>query len=575
MPKSLLCIEIETPTIVWNRTLLGSLIPDKEDLQFYYGTLLGIKDARVSLKVCDVPNSFNDALLSVIDRAPVRFPVYDLESDILDVKKREQYINFVNQLCEMEKSREALQVFIRTSSEEKETCATRTTISTAHLNATRAWVDELLHKLNDEYDYEESGETTDMIVASRTDDFVPAGWVFTPTNDTIRATKGSRIILNPEVGKKWERLLGTDVYPDMIVSRRISTLNWAFQHATSDRLIRATLDWYIAAQDAKIVNGITDWIIDADKEMNTLFATFRRIKVNERLIMESLPKVTEKQSKTFKLISSMESRLLCSAINIPTIHPCTAETFRKYINYMLKGYEVEKEIYARNEAIDQIVTRWTRSQMGFRPEVEPLLSSWSEMWKVVIRGNPTEERVAFFVRTLDSWDPIESTSITALQRQAIGAEWVNIFIDNECIFDEKCKVRSTVLHARARKWCYKFVSETVFPTSFSPMVIGPLFSHRGLSSIKEKDGRHTRGMRFRNPDEETEMATSVIGSRKVQETKVMNVVVETAENGKVEKHIMTQSQTVTKGDGNDSRIEHFFCAASSVTTKQEIHLGTL
>ena len=575
MPKSLLCIEIETPTTVWNRTLLGSLIPTEEDLQFYYSTLLGLEDARIMLKIYEVPNSFNEALLSVIDRAPVRFPVYDLESDIVDVKKREQYTNFINQLCEMEKSREALQVFIR-SSEEKEPTSTRTTISTAHLNATRAWVDELLHKLNDEYDYEESGETTEMIVASRVDDFVPAGWVFTPTNDTIRKAKGSRIVLNAEVGKKWERLLGTDVYPDMIVSRRISTLNWAFQHETSETLIRATLDWYLAAQDTKIVDGITDWIMEADKEMNALFATFRRIKVNERLIMESLPKVTEKQSKAFKLISSIESRLLCSAINVPTIHPCTPETFRKYINYMLKGYEVEKEIYARNEAIDQIVTRWVRSQMGFRPEVEPLLSNWCEMWKVVIRGNPTEERVAFFVRTLDSWDPIECTSITTLQRQAMGAEWINIFIDNECIFDEKCKVRSTILHERARKWCYKFVSESVFPTIFSPMTIGPLFSHRGLLSVKEKDGRHTRGMRFRNPDSESEMATSVIGARKVHETKVMNVVVETAENGTIEKHMMTQSQTTVTKSEDDSRIEHFFCAASSVTTtKQEIHLGTL
>ena len=569
MPSSrvLLCLEISDPTTVWNRTLLTSYIPSEEDLLFYYGRLLGIKDVKVSMKTESIPEEFNMALLSVVDRVPTHFPVYDLETAIGDDERRTKYYDFIRQLCEMERSRAALRVFVKPASgasgaitsngEERQ--------DTHHIVQSRAWVNELLRSLNTDYDFEGTVETQDAIVASQADDYVPAGWIFTPSSADVRASRGSRIVVCPAIGKKWERLLGTDMFPDMVVSRRISTMNWAFQHAKSDALIKATLEWYLAAQDTTVTDGISGWILEADREMNALFATFRKIKVHERLIMEGLPRVTEKQGQAFKILSSVEGRLLSSAVEDPSISPISADLFRRYCTYLFRGYGLEKEMYFGNDTVNQVFDRWERSKFGFKHNVNPLLESWNEVWRLVMRGDKvTADRVLSFVRTLDCWDPVESANISSLQRGALGTEWIRIFVENELIVDEKARIRSPHLQARVKEYCLKYLPEAVFPTSFSPMIVGPILAKIGFTSTKTKDGRFTRGVRYKHPQPEIEPDTAVVKS-----TKIVNVVTETGDDSVSEKHTVTQSVTAENGS---TRIEHFFSAS---VTKQEIHLGKL
>ena len=549
--RKLISIQIKTPTHVYNRSVICGQEPLQNDLEYYYNTLCGL-DATVTFRSLSIPEDFNEALLATIDRAPTKFPSHDLETGLEDEEKRKQYNNFITQLCEMEHSRAALRVFVRSEQDSHE--SNTFTRRNVKLDSTRNWVNQLLRTLNDEHEYEEHGQN-EVVVATELDTFCPIGWIFTPVVSEIRESKGSRIVLDPAIGQRWEKLLGTDLFPDLVVSRRISTLTWAFQHPTSDALVKATLEWYLASQDAEVKEGVSGWIPEADREMTALFASFKRIKVHERLIMEGLPKASEKNGQLFTILSSVESRLLASSLETEQVHPCSHEVFQKYVQYLFRGFGLAKETYSGNEAVNQILLRWARASLGFRGGVEPLLDSWKEMWLVIMRNKPTMERVFHFLRTLDCWDPIEASILSAPQKKVLATEWVNIYIDNETISEEKAKERSTLLHSQTKDWCLKFLPESVFPTSFTPMQIGPMYTQRGFNSIKRSDGRYTLGLRFKHqPTETVETVAAAI-----HVSTITHVV-----------HTHTQHTQQTQDPSQNIIINMFKSTESDV-----IHLGSL
>jgi hypothetical protein len=117
---------------------------------------------------------------------------------------------------------------------------------------------------------------------------------------------------------------------------------------------------------------------------------------------------------------------------------------------------------------------------------------------------PCLERVRHFIRTLDAWDPVEAMVFSHAQKSAIANEWILMYIENEVVAEPKSRVRSTNLHVRVKEWCTKYLPVTVFPTYFTPMTIGPIFTRRGYNSIKQQDGRHTHGIRYKNEEFNTQ-----------------------------------------------------------------------
>lgn len=487
--RVLLLLEIKTAERVWNRAVLSDTIPVIDELKEYYTLLCGINVESVTCRVEDIPESFNESLLAVGISAPTLFPAHDVETTPTDIEKRTQYTKYIQQLCEMERSRAILRVYTGAESKRMEVAGGRVKPT---LQRTRDWVNELLRTLNPE---NEEG----AIVPMAMDDTVPLGWILTPVVAAVRDDRGSRILLDVELGRKWERLLGTDVYPDLVVSRRISTANWAFQHSTSDALVKATLDWYLACQDVRVERGLSGWIARADNEMNALFSTFRRIKINERFLQAETLSSNDIQRKIFKLLSSVENQCLASALTNPEISPITTEVFRKYMNYLFRGFGISKDQYGGIEMVNQILLRWGRANLGFRSEIDPLLESWKQMWHLIMRGHATADRVLLFVRTLDCWDPIEAATVTAEDRKIIGRDWVNVFVDTELVTDEKEKIRSMYLHEKVQEWCYKYLPSGLFATTFGPTKVGPLFTARGYVSTKRNNGRFTMGVRWKNP----------------------------------------------------------------------------
>lgn len=492
--KSLLCLQIQTADTVWNRTLVSDFVPSKEQFETYYKQFCGFSDADIQITTIPIPVDFNSGLLTVTDRIPTQFPVHDLQTHPADHTKREQYQQFIRQVCDMEKSRAALNIFTPAANEPVHTNSWTTMESDAHasLIQKRAWVADLLKSLHTE----ELCDSEDIVPVEE-DNTVVHAWVITPAVAEVRGDRGSKLILKYETGKEWETLLGTVIFPDFIVTRRISTASWAFQHATSDAMVRSMLEWYIVSQDATVADGISSWIHLAEKDLGVLMGTFKKVKVNERLLpsasSDGIPSV-------FKLLSTVESQLLASHHEVEGVDPISADIYFRYIHYLCRSLKIPKEAYQNVEMVVQILQRWERGNLGFRPTVLPLISSWNELWKLCTGEFPRIERVRHFIRTLDAWDPVEAMVFSHFQKSSIANEWILMYIENELVADTKSRVRSTNLHVRVKEWCTKFVPDTVFPTFFTPMTIGPIFTRQGYNSIKQPDGRHTHGIRYKNEE---------------------------------------------------------------------------
>ena len=483
--KYLVCIQIETPEKVWNRSVIVSYLPKQEDIEYYYKNLCSLQ-ATITFEYEVIPQAFNEELLKAIQTITSSLPRNDIETEPHDVGKRSEYKKLMKNICEMERGR--VNLFLPKAKESVQK-AKEDDEDAPKLSYQRRWAQEILQSLHGS----ETKETKETNEINTVHEGAPVfGWILTPSSPYIRETIGSRFLLDSVLGKKWEMLLGTDLYPDLLLRRRISIQSWSFQQTISETLLKTTLDWYLAAKHTTIVGGLSDWILDADIEFSSLLTSFCRIKVHE-----SVMKVTEDTSKVIQILSIIENMYLGTSNDEVTIHPIPAESFKRYMNYVFLYLRIPKEQYWGLTKLQDIYARWEHNAMGFLPDKSPYIENWSEMWNMAIGGNPTKDRVLLFLQTLDAWDPIESILIPNTSKTKLTKEWVKLYIKSEMLLDKSSSVRSAILHEKVKKWCCKFLPEQVFETKLSPEVVGPVFTKQGFPTKKRKGGRWTNGLVFR------------------------------------------------------------------------------
>ena len=493
MPQFLISIEIQGQEKIWNRSLIVGSIPDLEDLKFYYNRLCGFETSAVELTSEIIPDEFNTALLTNMNTAPSQFPVSDLETEKNDCEKRQQYKQYIKQLCDMERTRSKLQVFVKKEDKGKEQMQEQIQEKEIKVRSQhKAWVQEILQTLNQDQDYENAIVT----VNDDKETIIPLAWILTPTVIQIRESYGSRFILDQSLGKKWEDLIATDLYPDFVVSRRISTANWALQHENSVSFLKATLDWYLFSQDAVMVDGLSSWIYDADREINILLQSIRKIKINER----HLKNTTESQTQVFKILSIIENQHLASSMEDDSIHPISSDLFLKFMNYVFQALNIPKEQYWGLESLRLIVQRWDRSLLGFRQGIDSYVEAWKLTWRVVMNDHVSRENLILFLNTLDTWDPIESLMVCNTQRMKLTRDWIHLYIETQLIKDENSVVRSPILQERVIAWCLQFLPKGLFEKNITPMAIGPVFTTNGFITKKGPTGRWTAGIKFKEDD---------------------------------------------------------------------------
>ena len=494
--RRLVCIDIVSERTLYSRTVYTEYVPTAEDLNFYYRELCGLTDAIVSSTVIEVPPDFNQALVAFSESIPTRFPTYDITASLEEADKIARYHDYIQQLSEMEKARAKLQVHIQTAATVPSGTPVGAGVPEIKKRPTlkrHAWVQQILETLDSEE------VVSDDLVTIDSDDHIPHAWILTPVVGSVRDERGSRIVVDAAKGKHWECLLGSSLFPDFVVSRRISTRTWLFQHESADALLRAALSFYIASQDTTIVGGLSGWIPVADKEIALLMNTFKKIKVNERVVTHQ-----EDPQHVYNVLNSIELRCLASKTTNPDIRPLSVHIFRKYFNYVAQALGLPAEKYQNSESVTQIFRRWERSEFGFRGDVDPIVPAWSKMWNLIMAGVPTVERVALFLATLDAWNPMDGSLLSYDQCVTIANQWIDVFIANEVLKEEGKIEIALVLYDETRRWCLQYLPSGLFEKILnSSKLLAERYVGGGFTLIKGGSVRKFTGIRLRNSSKRT------------------------------------------------------------------------
>jgi hypothetical protein len=582
-------LTITTPEKIWERCLISNIVPQVSDLEFYYQKLLGFAEAKVSVSAQSVPADFNASLLPSHEEVPADFPSYDLETEPHETERRAKYAQFIHQLCEMERARSALKTLSRSAATEK--AAKRPKYTTAltedplHLIGyaneqskkleRRAWVQEILREIDPDCD---GGDELAVVDGAAP----PVGWLVVPAVNAARHSVGSRIIFDAALGAKWERLLGTDYYPDLVVLRRLTTHGWTYEGPQSDKLLENLVHWFVASQDAIEQDGMSSYIVGMEKELNALISTLRRVKVGERLL--DMSNDDDPRVQVQKIIKKLETDCLESASVDPLIQPVSAGVFHRLLAYAFKKSGIPRDVYITDDKIALTVERWARSQMGLKETAEPLIPEWKTVWDLVMRGKPSSIRLNHFLATMDSWDAVAGVGLTSMERTAIAQEWIRIYMDTQVIrgTGDNFKIRSFVLHEEIKKWCIKYIPETIFGPQLSCVNVGPVLTKKGFPVSKLKGGRYILGVRFKSlvgsgedlagetVATEEEVRAAAAETLKEANTVQFTTVTKDNEDGSQTKQRVVEHTVVAEKDG--ARIEHYF--AASVTT-ETIDIGSV
>ena len=138
--------------------------------------------------------------------------------------------------------------------------------------------------------------------------------------------------------------------------------------------------------------------------------------------------------------------------------------------------------------------------LGFKPNMDPFIAAWKEMWNILMQNQVTQEKINLFIQTLDVWDPNESLLCTSIQRTKLTKTWINLYIETQMIPDDDSVVRSPILHERVQSWVFKFLPQHMFKSNVTPMSIGPTFTSKGYVTTKTPTGRWTEGVKYKEAD---------------------------------------------------------------------------
>jgi uncharacterized phage-associated protein len=493
--KYLVTIRLQDGSITRFRSVLASEAVELCDVEFYYHTLLGFGNWEASIRSLEVPESFTLSLIGGRgNEIPEHFPSYDHE--IADEEGVARYYGLIDRVLEMENMR--LECGLATVDRPP---ATETTYTAAKPTRSRymCWIQEMLEKFR-------STGSVEMDTAEVVDDDTLA-WIFTPVLNDIRESRGSRIVLDMEIGKRWGMRLGTELYPDLVLRRRITTVDWTFQHPSSAKLVRAAIEWYVEAQlmGEWSCEGVSPWIMNADDDLLAVLTPFKSVGPRQSFAMHGGKPRKDNIHPLMHVLRQHEGTLFVSQLSLGPEEQgrcmsISKELLVRFIRCIFKMNGIATDIIDTCWGpVEDIINLWIRSKYGICIDARPPFAVWEPMWDLLVRYSPTTESFVMFLNTLDVYEPITAITMSVSQKTDIARLWVRAFVDREMIRDSEERVSAILFYAAVREWCLKYTPESILDNQFKAFVIGPIMTAMGHPCHKTKKGRMIKGLRFRNP----------------------------------------------------------------------------
>jgi hypothetical protein len=483
------------------RSVLSLAPVSQEDAVFYYHILLGFQSLNIQVHTREVPDSFTLSLLGAKSSdVPEHFPAHDLETDEGGVAN---YFTLMDRVCEMERMRVEYGIGAGTTvaAATPQTDSTPlTTTSKFSENPTqfKSLVEEVMRTL------ETTAQTHPYNSLDQDQTFA---WMLTPILKEVRETRGSRVITSEDVGKAWAHRLGTEVFPDIVVSRRFTTADWKFQHPSSDALARQAIYWYLEAQmlGEPAFPGVSPWILQADEELAAVLTPFKNVGPMSTFGTVPMPSKTKKDKvhPTTAVLQRLEGDHILSALTNEKIVQLTADTWERYLRHVFRAFSIGTSVVENCWGpVQDTIQIWIRGNMGVRTDREALVAAWKSWWDVLVVPQPTPERFELFLCTLDLHDPILSINISNTRKYDIAAGWIKAFIETEMVADTSFRIPAAQYYDRVRSWCQQYVALPTMENTFKPVNVGPVTQSLGYLCQKTKKGRAILGLRPKHMETE-------------------------------------------------------------------------
>lgn len=459
----------------------------QEDAVFYYHILLGFQSLIIKVHTREVPDSFTMSLLGAKScEIPEHFPTHDLETDEAGVGK---YFTLMNRVCEMESMR--VEYGIGATTQPIPDVSSVTGAKPERVTQFKSLVEDVMRTL------ETTAQTYPYNLLDQDQTFA---WILTPILKEVRDTRGSRVVTNDDVGKNWSYRLGTEVFPDIAVSRRFTTADWKFQHPSSDALARQAIQWYLEAQmlGDPIFSGVSPWILQADDELAAVLTPFKNVGPMSIFGTIPMPSKTKKDKihPTTSVLQRLEGDHILSALTNENIVQLTADMWERYMRHIFRAFSIGTSIVENCWGpVQDTIQIWIRGNMGVRGDRESLVAAWKSWWDILVVAQPTSERFELFLSTLDLHDPILSIHISNTRKYDIGAGWIKAFIETEMVSDNTYRIPAAQYYDQARTWCQQYIGLPAMENTFKPVHVGPVTQSLGFLCQKTKKGRAILGLR--------------------------------------------------------------------------------
>lgn len=415
------------------------LYPDIDTVYEYYKTIIGVKE--VVIEAIPVPPSFHAELIGANGDPTITYPAYDIA---LQKKEVASYRMLIQKTIETEKRRVTLGV--------KHSLRTTLSIEDTHLSEHQRQLFESLNTVASVLETVATGGKAPDIV----------GWILSPKHDATQYRHGVKLLTDITVGMKWDSLIGTYEFPDFIISRRITSAAWTFQHPSTTKMLASIIEWWATAH----MRSKDNWIHSSEKELDELLNVFRT---------KGVPTVfhSERMDTVRLALLDIEETVMGNS-EIYSSHTLfrfsKPESWRLWIDRCLrsKGVMLDSNV----EFIQKMIQRWIRDGWGIRKEFLPypaVNSRIREAWEALLQSRPLDEEcMLMWIRLLNINDPVYTIRVNHEEKQKILEDWIPVAAFKLKSSNPLFRTKLAPIYAWIRAWLVKYIPEAMFKTFMMP-----------------------------------------------------------------------------------------------------------